>query len=122
MKASAPEWLARLPGPPNELWPDGARSVSAWSHGTLELKLYAPKGADPQQPHTRDEVYVVVRGQGRFDDGLEVFDFAAGDALFVPAGRAHRFVEFSEDFMTWVVFYGPEGGERPERHEGKVLT
>jgi mannose-6-phosphate isomerase-like protein (cupin superfamily) len=105
--------LARLPGPPNELWPAGARSVSVFRHGTLELKLYAPRGSDPQQPHTRDEVYVIVSGRGRFDNGGEVQDFAAGDILFVPAGRPHRFTEFSDDFSTWVAFYGPEGGEEP---------
>jgi len=31
--------------------------------------------------------------------------------LFVPAGVEHRFEHFSEDFSTWVVFYGPRGGE-----------
>jgi len=113
MKWTTHEALARLPGPPNELWPRGARSVSMFSHGTMELKLYAPRGADPQQPHTRDEVYVVVAGHGRFDNGGEVVDFAPGDALFVPAGRAHRFLDFSDDFVTWVVFYGPAGGETP---------
>ena len=111
MKATVEEGLARLPGPPNELWPQGARSVSLFAHGTMEMKLYAPTGHDPQQPHTRDEVYVVIRGHGRFDNGGEVHAFAAGDALFVPAGRAHRFIEFSDDFATWVVFYGPDGGE-----------
>ena len=25
--------------------------------------------------------------------------------------RVHRFVDFSDDFGTWVVFWGPEGGE-----------
>jgi hypothetical protein len=30
----------------------------------------------------------------------------------VPAGVEHRFEEFSGDFGTWVIFYGPEGGEK----------
>ena len=34
-----------------------------------------------------------------------------GDAFFVAAGAAHRFEKTSEDFVTGVVFYGPEGGE-----------
>jgi hypothetical protein len=25
----------------------------------------------------------------------------------------HRFEEFSDDLVVWVVFYGPEGGELP---------
>jgi hypothetical protein len=27
----------------------------------------------------------------------------------------HRFEDFSDDFCTWVMFYGPEGGEQPPR-------
>ena len=29
-----------------------------------------------------------------------------------PLACVHRFEEFSDDFATWVMFYGPEGGER----------
>lgn len=105
------EQMARLPGPPTELWPQGARSVSAFRHGSMELKLYAPRGADPQRPHGQDELYIVQAGRGRFRCGDQEVAFAPGDVLFVPAGREHRFVEFSEDFATWVVFWGPQGGE-----------
>lgn len=38
---------------------------------------------------------------------------APGDFLFVPAGVEHRFEEFTDDLAVWVVFYGPDGGERP---------
>jgi mannose-6-phosphate isomerase-like protein (cupin superfamily) len=115
-KYSPADGLARLPGPPNALWPDGARSVALLEHGTMQLKLYAPPGRDPQQPHTRDEVYVVATGRAVFEceaagGVLETEPVRAGDALFVPAGRRHRFTDLSGDFATWVVFYGPEGGE-----------
>jgi len=80
-------------------------------HGTMSVELYAPRGVDPQSPHAQDELYIVAKGEGRFVcDGRET-RFRAGDALFAPAGKEHRFVEFSEDFAVWVVFYGPEGGE-----------
>lgn len=111
--------LARLPGPPHALWPQGVRSASLLRHGSMELKVYAPKGSDPQEPHTRDELYVVIKGHGRFDNGGVITRFEAGDAIFVPAHRPHRFVEFSEDFATWVIFYGPEGGEAvPQASQG----
>ena len=29
----------------------------------------------------------------------------------MPAGTEHRFEDMSQDFGTWMVFYGPEGGE-----------
>ena len=43
--------------------------------------------------------------------GEERVIFTAGDVLFVPAGTVHRFEQTSPDFSTWIVFYGPEGGE-----------
>jgi len=89
----------------------GERFALLLTHGTLEVEIYAPRGTDEQTPHTRDEVYVVMCGSGRFVNGSETHDFGPGDLLFVPAGVEHRFVDFSEDLAVWVVFYGPEGGE-----------
>jgi mannose-6-phosphate isomerase-like protein (cupin superfamily) len=85
--------------------------VQLFRHGTLEVEWYEPRGVDMQKPHSRDEVYVVVRGTGWFVCGSERQRFEPGEVLFAPAGVAHRFEEFSEDFATWVFFYGPEGGE-----------
>ena len=101
------DWLAQLPAP------DGKRSVLAFEHGALTAKLYAPRGIDSQQPHVRDEVYVVVSGSGVFAHGDRRDPFAPGDFLFATAGLAHRFEEFSDDLAVWVVFYGPDGGEQP---------
>lgn len=99
------EGLARLPGP------KGERFVELFGHGTLSVELYAPRGRDPQLPHTRDEVYVVVEGRGQFRNGQTVHRFGPGDVLFVPAGVVHRFEAFSDDLVVWVFFFGPEGGE-----------
>ena len=82
-----------------------------FEHGTLSLEIYKPEKVDLQQPHSRDEVYVVVSGTGEFlNDGIRT-SFGPGDFLFVPAGVEHRFENFTDDFSTWVLFYGPEGGE-----------
>jgi len=86
--------------------------IKLFSHGTLEVEIYRPEKVDLQKPHTRDEVYVVSTGSGEFVCGNEKGAVAVGDVLFVPAGLEHRFVNFSDDFSTWVFFYGPEGGEK----------
>lgn len=93
--------------------PPGRASAELFRHGSLELRWYAPPGADSQTPHSRDEVYVVASGSGWFRRGQERFAFTAGDALFVAAGIEHRFEDVTPDFGTWVMFYGPEGGETP---------
>jgi mannose-6-phosphate isomerase-like protein (cupin superfamily) len=99
--------VALLPSPGS----DALRSAAVFQHGSLLLKLYAPTGTDRQTPHTRDELYLVLSGTGTFVNGDARHPFGPGDALFVPAGAEHRFEDFSDDFRTWVVFYGPEGGE-----------
>lgn len=98
--------LQQLPGPAGE------RFVELLRHGSMRTELYAPRGNDPQQPHAQDELYFIQRGSGEFVQGEARHHFAAGDAFFVPAGQHHRFENFSDDFATWVVFWGPPGGER----------
>jgi len=105
----------------------GRATALLMAHGTMELRWFAPREGDPQTLHDRDELYIVASGTGvfmravesmPFDDtslpiaGEDRVEFGPGDALFVPAGTIHRFEEYSEDFATWIVFYGPEGGER----------
>lgn len=83
-----------------------------FAHGTLEVEIYRPDKVDLQTPHLRDEIYVVASGSGTFVNGDIQHPFEPGQVLFVPAGVEHRFVDFTDDFSTWVFFYGPEGGER----------
>lgn len=101
------EALGGVPGPAGE------RFREVFRHGSLQVEVYAPRGTDPQTPHTRDEVYVVIRGRGQYvsDGGRQ--PFGPGDLLFAPAGVEHRFEDFTEDLAVWVLFYGPEGGEKP---------
>ena len=87
--------------------------VSLLRHGTLEVELYKPDGVDRQTPHTRDELYVVAAGSGQFVNDGRRQPVETGEVLFVPAGVEHRFEAFTDDFATWVMFYGPEGGESP---------
>lgn len=89
----------------------GRLSALVMRHGSMELRWYAPTGADEQVPHDRDEIYLVVAGGGWFVRGDERVAFQPGDALFVPASQVHRFEEFTPDLAVWVVFYGPTGGE-----------
>ncbi|HEY1709508.1 MAG TPA: cupin domain-containing protein [Rhizomicrobium sp.] len=83
--------------------------ITVATQGEMRLLLFAPQGTDTQTPHTQDEVYVVVSGHGTFRRGGDTVNFTSGDMLFVGAGVEHRFETFSDDFKTWVVFFGPKG-------------
>lgn len=89
----------------------GSPLVEMFKHGSLVVEYYQSHKVDLQQPHTRDELYVVASGTGVFFNAGLYQPFEVGEVLFVPAGAEHRFEDFSEDFATWVFFYGPEGGE-----------
>lgn len=104
MKLSPEEALTQLRA-------SGRLFLEVFTQGSLSVEVYKPEGQDLQQPHDRDEIYVVISGSGIFySDGHRV-PFAPGDFLFVPAGIVHRFEQFTPDFSTWVMFYGPIGRE-----------
>ena len=94
-----------------KLGSDGNRFWQGLAHGSMRTLLFKPLGKDVQQPHRQDEIYIVLSGSGSFSKAGETRPFKAGDVIFVEAGAEHRFETFSEDFATWVVFWGPDGGE-----------
>jgi mannose-6-phosphate isomerase-like protein (cupin superfamily) len=90
----------------------GKEFITLFKHGSLKIEIYKPDKVDSQIPHKKDEIYVVASGNGIFVKGDDRQPFQAGEILFVPAFVEHHFENFSEDFATWVFFYGPDGGEK----------
>ena len=105
MHISPEEGVRRLQG-------HAAEFVELFTHGSLVVEYYKPNRIDRQQPHERDEVYIITSGKGAFNYAGETMAVKPGDLLFVPAGVDHRFETFTDDFATWVLFYGPIGGEK----------
>ena len=112
MKASLGDLLARIPGPRTEKWPGGEPFTTAFGHGTMSVEVFAPRGTDNQTPHSQDEIYFVMSGTSDFIREGRRSVVQLGDAIFVPAGQKHHFEDMSKDFIAWVVFWGPQGGER----------
>jgi hypothetical protein len=48
-----------------------------------------------------------------FVHGAKRSRFAPHNFLFAEARVVHRFEDFTDDLLVWVMYYGPEGGERP---------
>ena len=80
-------------------------------HGTMRTMLYRPDFPNIQTPHSQNELYLIAQGSGTFTKDGETRAFGPGEAIFVEAGIDHRFEEFGEDLLAWVIFWGPEGGE-----------
>jgi mannose-6-phosphate isomerase-like protein (cupin superfamily) len=78
---------------------------------SLGMSVWPAGGEDTQQPHTEDEVYVILAGRSRFTVGDETRDVGPGDTLFVAATVPHRFHDILETLRVIVVF-GPAEGSR----------
>jgi mannose-6-phosphate isomerase-like protein (cupin superfamily) len=77
--------------------------VPAISMGVYTL----PAGsADPQQPHTEDEVYYVTHGAATIRVGDEDRPVSPGSIVYVAANVDHRFHTITED-LTVLVFFAP---------------
>lgn len=61
-------------------------------------------GKDGQEPHSEDEVYVVVRGRARLVAGTCEVDVGPGSVVHVAAHEPHQFTDVSEDLSVVVVF------------------
>ncbi len=66
--------------------------------------------ADDQVPHSEDEVYVITSGRARLSTPSGPLAVEPGDAIFVPAGEPHTFVDVTGDFAALVLFAPPESG------------
>jgi mannose-6-phosphate isomerase-like protein (cupin superfamily) len=80
--------------------------VPSLSAGVYAL---AAGATDRQTPHTEDEIYYVVRGQGKLRRGDEDLDAGPGEVLFVPARQPHHFHSIQKELLLLVVFGPAEG-------------
>ena len=75
----------------------------------LSMGLYVlPAGqVDPQSPHTEDEVYYVVTGQGAVQVDGEDRNLGPGSIVYVGEAVEHHFHSITEDLTLLVVFAPP---------------
>ncbi len=107
MLASGASWIIELEKAVDKIGDqDAPRFHELFNSQDVSIEIYAPRDRDRQEPHDRDELYFVGQGTAWFWDGKHRAPCAPGTAIFVPAGQPHRFEEFSDDFATWVVFFG----------------
>lgn len=69
-------------------------------------------GDDRQQPHSEDEIYVVIAGCAAFEAAGRRREVRAGSVIY-PAGEPHRFLDVSEELALLVVFAPPEHSRSP---------
>ena len=100
--SSFAEWSSRLAAFPAR----AERYLITMSKEGLEVGLYQLVSGDLQDTHDRDELYVIVEGEGTFRLGERQIPYQSGDVLFVPAHLHHRFETFGDRLTAWAFFLG----------------
>jgi mannose-6-phosphate isomerase-like protein (cupin superfamily) len=75
------------------------------------LYVLAAGQDDPQQPHTEDEIYYVVRGRATIRVADEDRPVGPGSVVYVAATVPHRLHTIEEDLEILVIFAPAEGGQ-----------
>ena len=80
----------------------------------LSVGLYVLEAgaADPQSPHTEDEIYYIVSGSAMIQVAGEDRPVSAGSVVYVDEQVEHRFHSITEDLKVIVVFPDASGPRR----------
>ena len=73
---------------------------------SMGIYILPAGGADPQSPHTEDEVYYVISGVAKIKVANEDRDVQAGSIVYVAKNVEHRFHSIKEE-LTVIVFFAP---------------
>lgn len=78
---------------------------------SMSLLVYHLAAGQPdlQQPHTEDEIYYVLKGNGRFEADGETRPVSEGDVIFVAKNIPHRFLDYPQGITLLVVFAPARG-------------
>jgi len=80
---------------------------------SLSAGIYHLSSGEPdrQRPHSEDEVYYVLGGEGRVEIDGEVSDVRPGSIVFVAKDVSHRFLDYPEG-LTLLVLFAPARGSQ----------
>lgn len=78
---------------------------------SLSLGLYVlpAGGTDPQQPHTEDEIYYIIKGNAVLRVNETDRPVQPGSILFVAAHEPHHFHSITDELHVLVFFAPAEG-------------
>ena len=79
--------------------------VPSMSAGVYRLTAGA---TDPQEPHTEDELYYIIKGKAQLQVTNEDIPVEPGSLVFVEANIEHRFHTITEDLTILVFFASAE--------------
>ena len=90
--------------PPRGFDPEAqAANVLQRISGVARHALQAGKRSDYHVHNDAEQLYYVLRGQGKMIVDDEAYPIREGDVIYLPAGVRHRAVNDSDDWMEHVI-------------------
>ena len=68
-----------------------------------------PQGSVPLHRHHQEEVYVILRGNGKMHVNDETADIKAGDYIYIDSDSTHLLENTSNEDMIMLFCYSPKG-------------
>ncbi|WP_213950707.1 dimethylsulfonioproprionate lyase family protein [Tepidanaerobacter syntrophicus] len=68
-----------------------------------------PQGSVPLHRHHQEEVYVILRGNGKMHVNDETADVKAGDYIYIDSDSTHLLENTSNEDMIMLFCYSPKG-------------
>ena len=89
---------------------DQAHDYSLQFHNTKSIiagiiRLH-PGENDYQEPHSLDEIYYIIEGDGYIEINHQNHPIKKGAVIFIPANAQHRFIENKKVLVILYVFAG----------------
>lgn len=78
--------------------------VEVLTEDLMSVELAQYPNPEPKQPHTEDELYVVLSGSGMAAVGDETYAIEEGDVVFVKQGVEHDFFDIEDEMTALIVF------------------
>ena len=72
---------------------------------SLGFSVFVPGTSTPQKVHEAEELCYVLSGRGQLTVGAEAVEYAAGQALYIPAGVPHGVANPYEDDLVMVFVF-----------------
>ena len=85
-----------------ETWDEALIISGNYNIGILRIKIGEK---DTQLPHSVDEVYYVVEGNGSIEIDGKIKPVKSTDFIFVPAKAHHKFIVGNKDLV--VIYFFP---------------
>ncbi len=90
---------------------EGERETIREEQFSLQVMRFEPGDEDPMHAHAEEEIYQINTGKATLVTEDESVEVGSGDVVHLSPGTEHQFTDFSDTFVTTVMYAPAEGSQ-----------